>query len=43
MNTIERLHKNSRSNNGVVLLCHSMGCKAGHYLLNFVLHKLGKA
>ena len=27
--------------NPVVLLCHSMGGKVGHYLLNFVLEKLG--
>ena len=40
MRTIERLYKAS-GNLPVVLLCHSMGCKTGHYLLNFVLHKLG--
>ncbi|KAL7545588.1 hypothetical protein ACHAWF_008940 [Thalassiosira exigua] len=41
MEKIERLYKNSNQT-AVVLLCHSMGCKTGHYLLNFVLHKMGK-
>lgn len=38
---VELLYKKS-NNTPVVLLCHSMGCKTGHYLLNFVLHKKGK-
>mmetsp|Transcript_39566 Transcript_39566/g.69467 ORF Transcript_39566/g.69467 Transcript_39566/m.69467 type:complete len:573 (-) Transcript_39566:7-1725(-) len=41
MKTIEGLYSKS-NNTPVVLLCHSMGCKVGHYLLNFVLHQLGK-
>ncbi|KAL9180570.1 hypothetical protein ACHAXT_011023 [Thalassiosira profunda] len=41
MGKVERLYKRS-DNRPVVLLCHSMGCKTGHYLLNFVLRKLGK-
>lgn len=42
MQKIEHLYKQTDST-PVVLLCHSMGCKMGHYLLNFVLHKLGEA
>lgn len=42
MRTIEGLYRES-NNLPVVLLCHSMGCKTGHYLLNFVLHRLGAA
>ena len=38
---VELLYQKS-NNTQVVLLCHSMGCKTGHYLLNFVLHKKGK-
>ena len=34
MKLIEQLYKKS-GNRRVVLLCHSMGCKTGHYLLNF--------
>ncbi|KAL7531494.1 hypothetical protein ACHAXR_007599 [Thalassiosira sp. AJA248-18] len=41
MKTIERLYSKS-NNKRVVLLCHSMGCKTGHYLLNFALYQLGK-
>lgn len=42
MAKIENLYRKS-NNTPVVLLCHSMGCKTGHYLLNFVLRRLGKA
>ncbi|KAL7540490.1 hypothetical protein ACHAWF_006693 [Thalassiosira exigua] len=41
MDAVECLYRNS-GNTPVVLLCHSMGCKVGHYLLNFVLHRLGQ-
>lgn len=41
MKLVEQLYKKS-GNRKVVLLCHSMGCKTGHYLLNFVLQQLGK-
>lgn len=40
MSTIERMYEQS-NNSSVVLLCHSMGCKTAHYLLNFVLYRLG--
>ena len=41
MTQIEQLYKR---NNGtpVVLLCHSMGCKTAHYLLNFAKAKRGQ-
>ena len=41
--TMEKIEKmyNQNKNKPVVLLCHSMGGKAGHYLLNFALEKLG--
>mmetsp|Transcript_28747 Transcript_28747/g.61295 ORF Transcript_28747/g.61295 Transcript_28747/m.61295 type:complete len:579 (-) Transcript_28747:24-1760(-) len=42
MKTIERLYRKSNKT-PVVLLCHSMGCKIGHYLLNFLLLKVGQA
>ncbi len=37
---IEELYNNNGS--PVILLCHSLGCKAAHYLLNFVLEKKGQ-
>mmetsp|Transcript_6364 Transcript_6364/g.15050 ORF Transcript_6364/g.15050 Transcript_6364/m.15050 type:complete len:745 (-) Transcript_6364:627-2861(-) len=42
-NTMERIEKmyTDNYNSPVVLVCHSMGCKTGHYLLNFVLEKKG--
>lgn len=42
MKAIEHLYTSSH-NEPVVILCHSMGCKTGHYLFNFVLNHLGKA
>ena len=41
MKLIEQLYKKS-NNSPVVMLCHSMGCKTGHYLLNFVCEQMGK-
>lgn len=43
--TMERIERMYSENNGkpVVLLCHSMGGKTGHYLLNFVLETKGAA
>lgn len=41
MNTIETLYNNNGST-PVVLLCHSLGTKVGHYLLNFALDKKGQ-
>jgi len=42
-NTMQLIEKLYRSSDGspVVLLCHSMGCKTAHYLLNFVVQLLG--
>ena len=40
MQLIETLYRNSNGS-PVVLLCHSMGCKTAHYLLNFVVQLLG--
>jgi len=36
--TMDKIQRMVLRNNGlpVVLLCHSMGCKMGHYLLNFI-------
>jgi hypothetical protein len=41
METIAHLYRQS-NNTPVVILCHSMGCKTGHYLFNFVRHHLGE-
>ena len=41
MDTILELYHNNYST-PVVLLCHSLGCKAGHYLLNFALDTRGQ-
>ena len=43
-NTMEKIaHLYRQSNNTpVVILCHSMGCKVGHFLFNFVRHHLGE-
>jgi hypothetical protein len=41
MEKVTRLYRQS-NNTPVVILCHSMGCKAGHYLFNFVRHQLGE-
>ena len=35
--TMRHIEKVYAKNGPVVLLCHSLGCKTGHYLLNFVL------
>jgi hypothetical protein len=42
--TMNRIIEMYEANKGlpVVLLCHSMGCKMGHYLLNFALQKKGR-
>jgi len=42
--TMERIEKMyaDNGNTPVVLLCHSMGCKTGHYLLNFALGMKGR-
>lgn len=40
MKRIERMYTEN-DETPVVLLCHSMGGKTGHYLLNFVLERLG--
>lgn len=40
--TIEQLYKNL-NNTRVVFLCHSLGCKVCHYLLNFALGVNGQA
>jgi lysophospholipase-3 len=37
----EMYHANRRL--PIVLVCHSMGCKMGHYFLNFCLEKKGQA
>lgn len=41
---IERVERMYDENDGlpVVLLCHSMGCKMGHYFLNFSLKEKGQ-
>lgn len=41
--TMKRIERMSVENDHkpVVLLCHSMGGKTGHYLLNFAMHTLG--
>jgi len=41
--TVDRIEKMWKDNGGksVVLLCHSMGAKTGHYMLNFVVERLG--
>ena len=36
MKQVEELYRRN-DNTPVVLLCHSLGCKTGHYFLNFVL------
>ncbi len=43
-NTMEKItHLYRKSNNTpVIILCHSMGCKTGHYLFNFVRRHLGE-
>jgi Lecithin:cholesterol acyltransferase len=41
MDDIERLYKTNR-NAPIVLVCHSMGCKVGHYLLNFAKQARGQ-
>ncbi len=43
--TMERIEKmyEDNENKPVVLLCHSMGAKTGHYLLNFALARLGSS
>jgi Lecithin:cholesterol acyltransferase len=43
-NTIARIEKMYRDNGHtpVALLCHSLGCKMGHYFLNFCLHTKGQ-
>jgi hypothetical protein len=38
---IERMY-NDNFRRPVILLCHSMGCKMGHYFLNWVLQKYGQ-
>ena len=40
MERIERMYVEN-DETPIILICHSMGCKTGHYLLNFVLEKLG--
>ena len=42
MNSIEELYNNNDST-PVVLLCHSLGCKVAHYLLNFALDIRGQS
>ncbi|CAB9505413.1 XV phospholipase A2 [Seminavis robusta] len=43
--TIQRIEEMYDANDGlpVVLICHSMGCKMGHYFLNFCLQQKGQA
>jgi hypothetical protein len=41
INMIEELYNNNDST-PVVLLCHSLGSKVGHYLLNFALDTKGQ-
>lgn len=43
-NTIEKIEYlyHFNENTPVVILSHSMGCRASHYLFNFVIHKKGK-
>jgi len=41
MEKITHLYRQS-NNSPVIILCHSMGCKAGHYLFNFVRYHLGE-
>ncbi|CAB9511663.1 Phospholipid:diacylglycerol acyltransferase [Seminavis robusta] len=41
MGQIEKMYKTSRDT-PVVLVCHSMGCKVGHYLLNFAKQARGQ-
>jgi len=43
-NTMKRVEKMYEDSNGmpVVLLCHSLGCKTGHYFLNFAKQKKGQ-
>lgn len=42
--TIERVERmyNENDETPVVILCHSLGCKAGHYFLNFCLDNKGQ-
>jgi hypothetical protein len=40
---IERMVQTNRDRRPVVLLCHSLGCKVGHYLLNFAKRTKGQA
>jgi len=42
MSSIEELYNNNDST-PVVLLCHSLGCKVAHYLLNFALDTRGQS
>jgi len=42
MDRIERMYKEC-DNGPVVLLCHSLGAKVGHYLLNFAKDRRGQA
>lgn len=42
MDKITHLYRQS-NNSPVIILCHSMGCKTGHYLLNFVRQHLGES
>eukprot|EP00985_Skeletonema_marinoi_P019906 scaffold11592_cov98-Skeletonema_marinoi.AAC.1 len=41
MQTITHLYRQS-NNTPVIILCHSMGCKTGHFLFNFVRFHLGE-
>jgi len=43
--TVERVERMYEDNNKtpIVLMCHSLGGKAGHYLLNFVMQEKGQA
>lgn len=42
MDKITHLYRQS-NNSPVIILCHSMGCKTGHYLFNFVRQHLGES
>jgi hypothetical protein len=42
MSCIEELYNNNDSTQ-VVLICHSLGCKVAHYLLNFALDTRGQS
>jgi hypothetical protein len=42
MKQVERMYETNNST-PVVLLCHSLGCKVGHYFLNFAKRQQGQA